>query len=112
MSEWKEYKLGEFIKVKHGYAFSGEYITTEETEQILVTPGNFYIGGGFKSDKYKYYKNNDFPQDYILHGGDIVVTMTDLSKDTDTLGYSAKIPFNNSKLFLHQPIYIIGTYFV
>ena len=102
MSEWKEYKLGEFIKVKHGYAFSGEYITTEETEQILVTPGNFYIGGGFKSDKYKYYKNNDFPQDYILHGGDIVVTMTDLSKDTDTLGYSAKIPFNNSKLFLHN----------
>jgi len=101
-SEWKEYKLGEFIKVKHGYAFSGEYITTEETEQILVTPGNFYIGGGFKSDKYKYYKNNDFHQDYILHGGDIVVTMTDLSKDTDTLGYSAKIPFNSSKLFLHN----------
>ena len=102
MSEWKEYTLGDFIKVKHGFAFSGEYITSDETDWILVTPGNFHIGGGFKSDKYKYYDSNDFPQEYILHGGDIVVTMTDLSKDTDTLGYSAKIPFNSRKKFLHN----------
>lgn len=102
MSEWKEYKLGDFIKVKHGYAFPGEHITPTETDKILVTPGNFHIGGGFKSDKYKFFDDNDFPQEYILHGGDIVVTMTDLSKDTDTLGYSAKIPFNSGKVFLHN----------
>lgn len=102
MSEWKEYKLGEFIKVKHGYAFPGEHITPIETDKILVTPGNFHIGGGFKSDKFKYYNSNDFPQEYILHGGDIIVTMTDLSKDTDTLGYSAKVPNNNNKQYLHN----------
>lgn len=102
MSEWKEYKLGDFIKVKHGYAFPGEHITSIETDKILVTPGNFHIGGGFKSDKFKYYNSNDFPQEYMLHGGDIIVTMTDLSKDTDTLGYSAKVPNNISKLYLHN----------
>ena len=94
--------MGDFIKIKHGYAFSGEHITSIETDKILVTPGNFHIGGGFKSDKFKYYNSNDFPQEYMLHGGDIIVTMTDLSKDTDTLGYSAKVPNNISKLYLHN----------
>lgn len=102
MSEWKEYKLGDFINVKHGYAFHGEHIATTETDKILVTPGNFRIGGGFKTDKIKYYNSNDFPKEYILNRGDIIVTMTDLSKDSDTLGYSAKVPNNNSKLYLHN----------
>jgi type I restriction enzyme S subunit len=102
MSKWKEYKLGEFLKVKHGFAFKGEFITTDKTQNILVTPGNFHIGGGFKDDKYKYYNNENFPSEYILKGGDIIVTMTDLSKDSDTLGYSAKIPFSENLRFLHN----------
>ena len=102
MSEWKEYRLGDFLKVKHGYAFKGENIVTEETPNILVTPGNFNIGGGFKSDKLKYYKGDEFPKEYILTRGDIVVTMTDLSKDSDTLGYSAKIPYSTNHNYLHN----------
>ena len=102
MSEWKEYRLGDFLKVKHGYAFKGENIVTEETPNILVTPGNFNIGGGFKSDKFKYYKGDEFPKEYILTSGDIVVTMTDLSKDSDTLGYSAKIPYSTNHNYLHN----------
>lgn len=102
MSEWKEYRLGDFLKVKHGYAFKGENIVTKETPNILVTPGNFNIGGGFKSDKFKYYKGDEFPKEYILTSGDIVVTMTDLSKDSDTLGYSAKIPFSTNHNYLHN----------
>ncbi len=102
MTEWKEYKIGDFLKVKHGYAFKGENIVTEETPNILVTPGNFNIGGGFKSDKFKYYKGDEFPKEYILTSGDIVVTMTDLSKDSDTLGYSAKIPYSTNHNYLHN----------
>lgn len=78
MSEWKEVKLGDFFKVKHGFAFKGKNITTEKTLDILVTPGNFHIGGGFKFDKFKYF-NADYPQEYILQENDIVITMTDLS---------------------------------
>ncbi|MBD3654677.1 restriction endonuclease subunit S [Kangiella sp.] len=101
MSEWKSKKLGDFIKVKHGYAFKGKSITDEETDAILVTPGNFKIGGGFKSSKFKYF-NSDYPEDYVLSEGDIVVTMTDLSKESDTLGYSAKIPSIKGKVLLHN----------
>ncbi len=101
MDEWQPKKLGDFIKVKHGYAFKGKNISDEETDAILVTPGNFRIGGGFKSSKFKYF-NSDYPADYVLYEGDIVVTMTDLSKESDTLGYSAKIPSINGKVLLHN----------
>jgi len=58
MNEWKEYKLGELIDVKHGFAFKGTYITDVGNKNILVTPGNFHIGGGFKDTKFKYYNSN------------------------------------------------------
>lgn len=94
-------KLGDFITIKHGYAFSGEFITSQETKNILVTPGNFNIGGGFKSSKFKYYADENYPNQYKFDGGDLIVTMTDLSKETDTLGYAALVPSNN-KIFLHN----------
>lgn len=101
MSEWKEFKLGEIINVKHGYAFRGEYFSETPTLDILLTPGNFSIGGGFKQGKLKYY-NGDYPISYKLNEGDIIVTMTDLSKEGDTLGYSAKIPKHNEIRYLHN----------
>jgi type I restriction enzyme, S subunit len=101
MSEWKTYKLGDLINVKHGYAFKGEFFSDEPTLDILLTPGNFKIGGGFKADKFKYYKG-DYPVDYILNEGDILITMTDLSKAGDTLGYSAKIPKHSGIKYLHN----------
>jgi len=86
-ARWKVEKLGEHLDIKHGYAFSGEFITTEETANILLTPGNFRIGGGFNSSKFKCYNSDEFPEDYLLFRGDLLVTMTDLSKTGDTLGY-------------------------
>jgi type I restriction enzyme S subunit len=101
MSGWYEAALGDFIHVQHGYAFRGSGITAEERPQVLVTPGNFYIGGGFKSEKFKYF-DGEYPDDYVLREGEIVVTMTDLSKDGDTLGYGAKIPANTKHVYLHN----------
>lgn len=101
--EWEEKTLGDFVSIKHGFAFKGEYISPEPTNKILVTPGNFKIGGGFKSDKFKYYSKEDFPKEYIFNAGDLIVTMTDLSVDGDTLGYSALVPANfKDQMFLHN----------
>jgi len=101
VNNWKEYKLENIIKVKHGYAFKGAFFSKEPTNDILLSPGNFHIGGGFKTDKFKYY-NGTYPESYILKEGDIIVTMTDLSKEGDTLGYSAKIPPHNGIKYLHN----------
>lgn len=92
-------KLKELIAIDHGYAFDGQYITDDDSNPILVTPGNFKIGGGFKKDKNKHYSGS-IPESFILTNGDLIVTMTDLSVDCDTLGYPAIIPDNG--LFLHN----------
>ncbi|HHT9126685.1 MAG TPA: restriction endonuclease subunit S [Candidatus Brocadiia bacterium] len=99
--DWKKAKLCDHIEIKHGYAFKGEYFTEKENKNILLTPGNFKIGGGFNDSKFKYY-TGEIPEEFILKEGDIVVTMTDLSKEGDTLGYSAKIPYKINKNFLHN----------
>lgn len=99
---WGIGKLGDFIEIKHGYAFKGANIVAEETDKILITPGNFKIGGGFNFHKYKYFNSEEFPETYILNEGDFVVTMTDLSQDTDTLGYPAFVPEIKGKRLLHN----------
>ena len=93
--------LGSYIRVKHGFAFKGEYFIEDETPDVLVTPGNFAIGGGFRADKPKYYAG-PVPNDYILQEGDLVVTMTDLSKAGDTLGYPALVPRMLGRRYLHN----------
>lgn len=100
-AEWKHALLADLIIVKHGFAFKGEYFSDEPTPFQLTTPGNFAIGGGFQMGKGKYY-NGPIPKDYVLHKGDLIVTMTDLSKAADTLGYSAIVPDTVGTTWLHN----------
>lgn len=93
--------LGDFIRIKHGYAFKGDYISVEDNNVVLVTPGNFRIGGGFKENKCKFF-TSDYPQDYVLQAGSLIVTMTDLSKEADTLGFSAIVPYSEERIYLHN----------
>ena len=96
-------KLKELCKIKHGFAFKGkDIIKNYSTKYVLVTPGNFNIGGGFKEDKCKFFsENGNIPKNYILRENDLIVTMTDLSVKSDTLGYSALIPKDNN-IYLHN----------
>jgi type I restriction enzyme S subunit len=100
-SEWSECSLGDLIDIKHGFAFSGDYISKNQGKFVLVTPGNFEIGGGFKDGSAKFF-HGQYPEEYVFSPGDLVVTMTDLSKTADTLGYSAKIPGEKGKTYLHN----------
>ena len=100
--EWRETSLGDLIDIKHGFAFKGQFIHDEPSGDVLLTPGNFSIGGGFKSDKLKYY-DGSVPDEFVLREGDLLVTMTDLSKQSDTLGFPAFIPPSpNGRRYLHN----------
>ena len=94
-------KLGEYIRVKHGFAFKGTHFTEEVRTDVLLTPANFAIGGGFQDAKLKYY-SGPVPDGYVLQAGDLVITMTDLSKAADTLGYPAFIPDSTDRRYLHN----------
>ena len=90
---WCDVTLRDLVEIKHGYAFKGTNIHDFPggSSDVLLTPGNFAVGGGFKADKFKYY-DGPVPDQFVLNKGDLVVTMTDLSKLSDTLGYPALVP--------------------
>lgn len=96
--EWRSCKLGEFLKVKHGFAFLGKHFV-KRGQYVVLTPGNFIEEGGFKeqADKAKYYAGS-FPDEYLLSKGDVIVAMTEQAEGL--LGSSALIPQDG--VYLHN----------
>lgn len=91
-------KLSDFIKIKHGFAFKGEYFG-EQGSHVVVTPGNFYEEGGFRRREHKdKWYSGPVPTDYVLEKGDLVIAMTE--QGAGLLGSSAIIP--TTGLFLHN----------
>jgi type I restriction enzyme, S subunit len=99
--DWPEVRLGDLVDVKHGFAFEGQFFRDEPTSDVLLTPGNFAIGGGFKDDKLKYY-DGPVPEEFLLSAGELLLSMTDLSKETGTLGYPALVPESSGLRYLHN----------
>ena len=99
-SNWATIKLGDLFEIKHGFAFKGEHFA-DKGEFVLLTPGNFKEEGGLKlkGEKEKFY-SGQFPDEYLLHKGDIIVAMTDLTQNAPILGSSALVP--QSGRFLHN----------
>lgn len=92
-------RLGDAIVLKHGYAFPGSDFSADPSYPTLVTPGNFRIGGGFQHAKVKTF-TGEIPAGFTLQFDDLIVTMTDLSKTGDTLGYPAFVPSDGT--YLHN----------
>jgi type I restriction enzyme S subunit len=97
---WREVQLGDYIRIKHGFAFKGEFFG-ESGSHVLLTPGNCYPRGGLrlKGEKEKYYVG-DIPDDYILKTGDLIVVMTDLVNSAPILGGAFLIPEDDR--YLHN----------
>lgn len=97
---WQKKRIGEYLKIKHGWAFKGEFFDSAG-DYVLLTPGNAYEEGGLKhkGDKEKYYAG-DFPEEFLLHKEDLLVVMTDLIQSAPILGASILIPEDNK--YLHN----------
>jgi type I restriction enzyme S subunit len=97
---WETIKLGEVMDVKHGYAFDGKFFA-DSGDYILLTPGNCHESGGLKlkGEREKYF-TGEFPPEFLLNQGDMLVVMTDLINTAPILGGSFLIPESNR--FLHN----------
>ncbi len=83
--------LGDIARIAHGYPFPGKGISQTPSGQVLVTPVNFAAGGGFSTQKLKYY-SGAAPEKYRLQEGELIVAMTDLGRNCDILGCPARVP--------------------
>jgi type I restriction enzyme S subunit len=95
---WVALPLGDICDFKHGFAFKSEFFV-DKSKLVLLTPGSFYEDGGYRdrSEKTKYYEG-DFPAEYLLNKGDLLVAMTEQA--VGLLGSSALVPENGT--FLHN----------
>jgi type I restriction enzyme S subunit len=95
---WSEARLGDYLHVKHGFAFQGEFFS-DSGSYVVLTPGNFYEEGGFKpkSGTEKFYTAEPSPE-FVLHKGDLVIVMTEQAQGL--LGSSAMIPEDG--IYLHN----------
>jgi type I restriction enzyme, S subunit len=100
MSSWPLVALQDVLRVKHGFAFKGEYFRPEG-EQLVLTPGNFKIGGGLqrRDGKERYYSGS-YPDEYRLAPGDLLIALTDLTQTAPILGSPLVVP--SGGVFLHN----------
>jgi len=95
---WVDLPLGDICNFKHGFAFKSEFFV-DHSDLVLLTPGNFYEDGGYRDrgEKQKHYQG-DFPNEYLLPKGSLLVAMTEQA--AGLLGSSALVPEDN--IFLHN----------
>lgn len=83
-------KLGELLKIKHGYAFKSENYV-KQSNYALVTLANISETNNFQINKEKTtYYGADFPEEFILRKGDLIMPLTE--QVIGLFGNSAFVP--------------------
>jgi type I restriction enzyme S subunit len=104
-SDWeKDFRLGDACKIKHGFPFESKYMTTEDDPSlpIVVNIINFQYTGGFRFESTKVQRYmGDYPEEYILSTGDILLVMTCQTPNGEILGVPGRIP-DDGNTFLHN----------
>ena len=90
--------LSELIEIKHGFAFKSAAFV-DEGQYAVLTPGNFYEQGGFRErvGKQRYY-SAEFPEEFLLKKGDLLVAMTEQAPGL--LGSTIVVP--QDEKYLHN----------
>lgn len=105
--DWEVKSLGDIFSIKHGYGFEGQFFSSENNQHIVVTPGNFKLEGGFQKQKQPIYYTGTYPDEFKLKPNDLIIMMTDLSKNSDTLGNPAIVPDDGNDYLHNQRIGLI-----
>ena len=104
-SEWPQVRLGDLVSIKHGWPFKSDFFQVDgdvDALPIVVAIGNFEYTGGFRfqSTQKKHYVA-EFPAEYILHPGEILLVMTCQTAGGEILGIPARIP-EDGRVYLHN----------
>jgi type I restriction enzyme S subunit len=101
--DWFPAKLGDLVLIKHGWPFKSEYMAEDDAERpVVVGIGNFEYSGGFRfqSTAIKIY-TGDYPKEFVLKPGDILLVMTCQTAGGEILGIPGRIP-GDGRIYLHN----------
>lgn len=102
-NNWLIYSLGDLIDVKHGFAFKGEYMRDDINHgPIVVAIGNFDYSGGFRFSETRTKRyTSEYPKDFTLQAGDMLLAMTCQTSGGEILGIPGIIP-KDGHVYLHN----------
>jgi type I restriction enzyme S subunit len=103
VDRWLPTRLGDVLKVKHGWPFKSEHIV-EDTRPlpVVVNIGNFRYTGGFRFSETTVRRyDGPFPNEYVLRPDDILVVMTCQTAGGEILGIPGRIP-DDGQSYLHN----------
>jgi type I restriction enzyme S subunit len=94
--------LGELVEVEHGWPFKSEWFSEDPQDPVVLAIGNFDYGGGFRFERstVKRY-SGDYPTQYRLSPGDIMLVMTCQTAGGEILGVPAVVP-DDGQTYLHN----------
>lgn len=100
---WEPAQLGDVLEVLHGYAFSSDAMSQLSTGgPIIVSIGNFDYRGGFRFDSTRMREfTAEYPKQFNLTAGDLLVAMTCQTPDGEILGLPGIIP-DDGRTYLHN----------
>jgi type I restriction enzyme S subunit len=102
-NDWERVRLGDLVRIAHGWPFKSELYSEELTGRpIVVSIGNFNYTGGFRFDSttVKEYRG-DYPSEFNLSPGAILLVMTCQTSGGEILGIPARIP-DDDRQYLHN----------
>ena len=104
MEEWKEYRLGDIITIKGGYAYKGSLIG--KGDNYLLSMGCVSFTEQFLDKGARNYEG-DCDSRYYVSSGDIVLATRQQSDNLPILGLPAIIPqkYEGSKLIVGANLY-------
>jgi type I restriction enzyme, S subunit len=100
---WHSTRLGDIVAIKHGWPFQSDLFSEDLTGRpIIVSIGNFEYTGGFRfeSTRTKEYCG-EYPPEYELSSGDILLVMTCQTAGGEILGIPGRIP-DDGRTYLHN----------
>lgn len=103
-NNWRQdVALGDVLKVTHGWPFKSDFfVEGRKGKPVVVGIGNFRYTGGFRfgSTAIKEY-NGDYPLEYELCPGDVLVVMTCQTSGGEILGIPGRVP-DDGATYLHN----------
>lgn len=104
MSErWERRSLHELLEVLHGYPFASDAMSETLTgNPIIVSIGNFNYRGGFRFDSTRIREfTGDYPKQFELSPGDLLIAMTCQTPGGEILGLPGIVP-DDGRTYLHN----------
>jgi len=93
------FSLGDIISIEKGLTYSSTDYTDSSSGVPMINLNCFEKFGGFNLDGIKYY-GGEYKQKHLVNPGDVIIAVTDITRNGDVVGYPVISPQLAEKVVL------------